>query len=78
MAADPPHDEIAREMTDPASVFLCALWEEMDPAEDLATAQDGIRHMPQVQAHLEAAVALIRQWRAEQHPSGHKVGKRDV
>jgi hypothetical protein len=48
----------------------------MDRAEDLATTQGAITQMSEVLIHLEAAVALIRQWRAD-HPLGDEISQRN-
>lgn len=64
MAVDTPeNDEIP---TDPQSIFLCALWLEMDQADNLSTGRTVMESLPEIQAHLEAAAALIREWRAKQ------------
>jgi hypothetical protein len=66
MAQDPPdHDDDDAPLTDPRSRLLIALWHEMDRAEELSTGADVISRLPQIAAHLEAALALIRRWQEE-------------
>jgi hypothetical protein len=63
MSDDPPDDHAPPAW--PESPFLIALWKELDQASELSVGHDVLQHLNEVQAHCEAAIALIQRWKAE-------------
>jgi hypothetical protein len=63
MSEDPPDDD--NEPAWPESPFLIVLWAELDAASEISVGADVMQRLDEVQAHCEAAVALIQRWKAQ-------------
>jgi hypothetical protein len=63
MSEDPPDNGDVPAW--PESPFLIALWAELDAASDISVGANVLQHLDEVQAHCEAAIALIQRWKAQ-------------
>ena len=62
MSTDPPDEDLSPSW--PESPLLIAPSEQLDAAEEILVGPDVLLRLDEVQAHCEAAIALIQRWKA--------------